>query len=326
MVAKPARLLTKIKVNPWTARGYQKPARQVRQELRLNERIQVMDRMVAIVFTNEPQAYEGSRALQQLDRDGSIAVYASAVVTKNSGGKATVKQAADSVGKDTLTGTALGSLIGLLGGPVGLALGAASGALVGSVSDLDMARVDADFVNDVSEMLTPGKTALVAEIDEEWTTPLDTNMEAVGGLVFRRALADVIESQDQRAIDAIKADIAQMKVERAEAKAEHKQKLESRINALETKLQNKLVQAKAKREAIRREADARVEMLRAKAEQAREANSLCHQGLQRLAEPAGSEVGGVDFGFEPLAEAHSSDGPAQREASQLDFWISIRRL
>ena len=228
-----------------------------------------MDRMVAVVFTNEPKAYEGSRALEQLDRDGSIAVYASAVVTKNSDGKTTVKQAADSLGKDTLTGTALGSLIGLLGGPMGLAMGAASGAFAGSVSDLDTARIDTDFVNDVSDMLTPGKTALVAEIDEEWTTPLDTNMEAAGGVVFRRALADVIESQDQRTIDAMKADIEQMKLERTEARAEHKQKLDSRISALEVKLQNKIAQVKTKREAIRREADARVEMLRAKAEQAK---------------------------------------------------------
>ena len=136
------------------------------------------------------------------------------------------------------------------------------------MADLDTARIDADFVSDVSEMLTPGKTALVAEIDEEWTTPVDTNMEATGGIVFRRSVADVIESQDQRSIDAMKADIAQMKVERAEAKAERKQKLEARIEALQAKLENKLNQAKMKREAIRREADARLQMLKAKAAQA----------------------------------------------------------
>ena len=227
-----------------------------------------MDRMVVVVFNNESQAYEGSRALQQLDRDGSIAVYASAVVTKDSGGKAALKQTADSIGTQTLTGTALGSLIGLLGGPVGVAVGAASGTLVGSVSDLDTARVDADFVSDVSGMLTPGKTALVAEVDEEWTTPIDTSMEAVGGVVYRRAVADVIESQDQRSIDAMKADLAQLKAERAAANAERKQKLDARIDALQAKLQDKLNQAKKRREAIKREADTRVEMLRARAAQA----------------------------------------------------------
>ena len=33
--------------------------------------------------------------------------------------------------------------------------------------------------------------ALVAEIREDWTTPLDQSMEAVGGKVFRRALSEV---------------------------------------------------------------------------------------------------------------------------------------
>ena len=109
-----------------------------------------MDRMVVVVFGTETQAYDGSRALQQLDRDGSIAVYASAVVTKNSAGNATLKQTVDSLGAETLTGTALGSLIGLLGGPLGVVVGAASGTLAGSVSDLDTARIDADCVSDVS--------------------------------------------------------------------------------------------------------------------------------------------------------------------------------
>ena len=228
-----------------------------------------MDRMVVVVFANETKAYEGSRALQQLDSDGSIAVYASSVVTKNPNGKVTVKQAADSFGKNTLSGMAVGSLIGLLGGPIGVAVGASSGALAGSVSDLDTARIDADFLNDVSELLTTGKTALVAEIDEEWTTPVDTNMEAAGGVVFRRSLAEVIESQDQRSIDAMKADLAQMKLEQAQAIAERKEKLNARIDALQNKLHNKLEQSKSRREAIRLEAEARIEMLKAKAAQSK---------------------------------------------------------
>src|SRR5260370_1736475 len=83
-----------------------------------------MDRMLAVVFDDEKAAYEGSRALQQLDGDGSIAVYAAAVVAKNRDGTAVVKQGDDSGPWGTLAGTAVGSLIGLLGGPVGMAVGA----------------------------------------------------------------------------------------------------------------------------------------------------------------------------------------------------------
>jgi uncharacterized membrane protein len=78
-----------------------------------------MDRMLVVIFPNGSKAYEGKRALQQLDGEGSISVYAYAVLTKNPDGTASVKQG-DGVGPiGTLAGTSLGSLIGVLGGPVG---------------------------------------------------------------------------------------------------------------------------------------------------------------------------------------------------------------
>ena len=41
-----------------------------------------MDRMLLVVFDNENKAYEGKKALLQLDCEGSIGVYAYAVVAK----------------------------------------------------------------------------------------------------------------------------------------------------------------------------------------------------------------------------------------------------
>ena len=49
-------------------------------------------------------------------------------------------------------------------------------------------------------------------MDEEWATPADTSMELESGVVFRRSMAEVIESRDQRRIDALKEHIAQMKL------------------------------------------------------------------------------------------------------------------
>ncbi len=229
-----------------------------------------MDRMLVVVFDNEKTAYDGSRALQQLDADGSIAVYAAAVLVKNADGTTEVKQGNEAAPWGTLAGTAVGSLIGILGGPVGVAVGAVYGALVGAIPDLDNARVGSDFVDDVGKTLTPGKVALVAEIDEDWTTPVDTRMEALGGYIFRRSLADVVDTQDERDIASIKADIAQTKAEHADAKAERKVKLQSRINALNAKLQEKLEKAKARREAIQREGDTKVNALKTKAAQAKQ--------------------------------------------------------
>src|SRR5258708_19434847 len=184
-----------------------------------------MDRMLVVVFDNESKDYEGSRSLQQLDGDGSIAVYAARVDAKNSDGTAVVKEGADTGPLGTLTGTAVGSLVGLLGGPVGVAVGAAGGSLIGAIADLDNVRVGSDFLSDVAETLTPGKVAVVAEVDEEWTTPVDTRMEALGGVVLRRSLWEVEDTQDERDIASIKPAIAHLKTEQPAPKPHPKPNL-----------------------------------------------------------------------------------------------------
>src|SRR5262249_22961410 len=48
-----------------------------------HERRRPMDRMLVVVFDNEAKAYEGKKALMQLDGEGSIGVYGYAVLAKN---------------------------------------------------------------------------------------------------------------------------------------------------------------------------------------------------------------------------------------------------
>ena len=78
-----------------------------------------MNRIVVVKFDNEDKAYEGKRALWELDGEGSIAVYACVVVAKNPDGTTAVKQENAPGPLGTLVGTSMGSLIGLLGGPTG---------------------------------------------------------------------------------------------------------------------------------------------------------------------------------------------------------------
>jgi len=224
-----------------------------------------MDRMLVVVFDSENKAYEGKKALSQLENEGSIAVYAYAVIGKNPDGTTTLKQGDDPGPLGTLVGTSLGSLIGLLGGPVGLAIGAGTGLLAGGAADLDNARVGEDFIDDVRQELQPNKFAVVAEIQEDWTTPVDNRMEAIGGKVYRRALSEVIQTQDDRDLAAMKADVAEMKAEHAKAHADRKAKLEEKINQVDSKIQAWLEKAKERRQAAERQAKAKVEILKAKA-------------------------------------------------------------
>jgi uncharacterized membrane protein len=225
----------------------------------------LMDRMLVVVFDSESKAYEGKSALLELENDGSIVIYAYAVVAKNADGTATVRQSDDPGPLGTLVGTSLGSVIGLLGGPAGLAIGAAVGLLAGSTTDLNNARISDDFIDDVNKELLPNKFAVVAEVQEDWTTPVDTRMEPIGGTVFRRALSDVRHTVDNEEIAAMKADMAQMKAELAKSHADRKGKLQEKINQLDSKIQVRLENAKVRRVAAEQRAKAKAELLKAKA-------------------------------------------------------------
>ncbi len=224
-----------------------------------------MDRMLVVVFDNETKAYEGKRALIQLDSEGSISVYGYAVVAKKADGTSTIKQGDDVGPLGTLVGTTLGSLIGVLFGPVGLAIGATAGFTGGATADLYNSGVGDDFVDDVSKFLLPSKVALVAEIEEGWTTPVDTRMEAIGGLVFRRALSEVKHQVHEENVNSMKADMAQFKAEQAQAHADRKGKLQEKINQLDSKIQAQLQKAKDRRAAKELEAKAKAKVLEAKA-------------------------------------------------------------
>jgi uncharacterized membrane protein len=227
-----------------------------------------MDRMLVVVFDNETKAYEGKKALQQLDAEGSIGVYGYAVVGKNPDGSSSLKQGDDVGPLGTLVGTSLGSLIGALFGPVGMAIGATAGMSGGATADLLNAGVSEDFVDDVTKVLAPGKAALVSEIEEDWTTPVDTRMEAIGGMVFRRALSEVSQQVHDENVAAMKADMAQFKAEHAQASADRKAKLHDKINKLDAKLQSQLEAAKQGRQAAERTAQAKAQILKAKASKA----------------------------------------------------------
>jgi uncharacterized membrane protein len=224
-----------------------------------------MDRMLVVVFDNESKAYEGKKALLQLDSEGSISVYGYAVVAKNADGTASIKQGDDAGPLGTLAGTALGSLIGVLGGPVGLAIGATAGFAGGITGDLLNAGIGDDFIDDVSKSLLPSKVAVVAEIEEDWTTPVDNRMDSIGGVVFRRALSDVVHQVHRENVASMKADMAQLKAEHAQAHADRKGKLQEKINQLDSKIQVQLEKAKERRQAAERTAQAKAQILKTKA-------------------------------------------------------------
>jgi len=228
-----------------------------------------MEKMLTVVFGDESRTHEGAKALNELDSDGSISIHAEAVIKKNADGTVSITQSGDNLPIRTVGGTAIGALIGLLGGPFGLGVGAAAGALLGGIADVNRAGVDAEFLNDVSAQLTPGKWAIVSDISEEWVTPVDSRMEALGGTVFRSPRENVEDEQDAREVTARKAEIAQLKAEKARARTERKAKLQAKIDKLQEKLYTKLEKVKQRSKQQERETQAKVQALEKKAAKAK---------------------------------------------------------
>jgi uncharacterized membrane protein len=230
-----------------------------------------MSKMLVATFDEESKAFEGSRALTQLHRDGAISVYAAAVIGRDADGKISVKDEIDEGPIGTALGMMTGALIGMWGGPAGVVVGTAAGGMAGWAGDLFNLGVGADFVDDVGAQLEPGKTAVVAEIGENWVTPVDTRMAELGGTVIRRNRLDVEDEQIEREIAATKAELAELKAEYKAASAENKAKLQAKIDATKAKLSAAGDRAKAKADSYKKENEAKLiavqaQMAEAKAE------------------------------------------------------------
>jgi len=228
-----------------------------------------VDKVVAVVFNEEKQAYEGLRAFRDLHADGSITLYADAVVAKDPNGTLSVR-ASDEVPEGTLFGLLTGSLIGVLGGPVGIAVGASTGTLMGATFDLARAGISNDFLQEMSEYLLPGKTAVITEIDEDWQAPIDTRMEALGGHVFRRNRIAIEDAYYERQLAADREELAALEGELKKASAERKARLEARIEDTRHKIQDKRDELKARIESVKREGEAKIASLQQQAKTARE--------------------------------------------------------
>lgn len=142
-----------------------------------------MHRMLAVVFEDENKANEGKEALLQLEREGSISIYHYLLVSKAADG-ATILKSVDE--HCPFNAFASASRTASQTSANATAVAQAAGDMQASVMrEPRSALMDEAFVEDVTKVLLPNREALVAEIEEEFPIPLDSRMEALGGIVFR---------------------------------------------------------------------------------------------------------------------------------------------
>lgn len=220
-----------------------------------------MDKIIAVVFENEQDAFRGVRELEQLHTDGDITLYATGVIKKESDGHISIVQEAPDGPIGTGVGLLIGAIVGIVGGPVGVAVGGAIGTYGGMFYDMARLGISEEFLYDVGAVLLPGKAAVVAEAWEEWTMPVNFRMESIGGMVFRRPRNEALDARFDMEVAELDYEIAELEAEIKASNAEAKAKLQAKLDQAKAKLQETKERAKKAVEEAKSEADAKVKSL-----------------------------------------------------------------
>ncbi len=196
-----------------------------------------MDKFLVAVFDNETAAFEGLTALEGLHQQGDITVYATAVLVKDAAGVVTVKKEADEGPMGTALGILIGSMVGVLAGPVGVAAGVTAGYTTGLLLDLGRLGMSSDYMEQVSTTLEPSKVAVLADVNEDWVTPVNTVLAPLGATITRSPKAEFAEDQVNRDAAAFEAELNQLQQELAQANAEDKAMVQKDIEKVRKQLQ-----------------------------------------------------------------------------------------
>lgn len=241
-----------------------------------------MNTIVVAAFDTEKDAYEGLDALKDLDKNKDITLYATSIIAKSRNGEVEVKQAADKGPIGTVVGMLTGAVVGALGGPAvaatsaaaGAAAGTAAGGLGGLLFDVGSAGVDIEFLDDISAVLLPGKTAIIAEIDEDWVTPVDIKIGELGGVIFRRSRHQIAEDQLASESAALDIEAKEIRDELKKARAEDKAAAQKTLKSIQGRSKSVASKADAKLNQINAEAEAKTSALRTKMKDAKEGQKV----------------------------------------------------
>jgi uncharacterized membrane protein len=157
----------------------------------------VVRQLVVLTFDDMATAEEVHESLVKTKNQGLITIDDAAVVVKDQDGKVHVD---NQVARGTWISTAVGGGLGLLIGSIffplgGLVLGLAGGALVAKSMDLG---VDGKFVDEISDKIQPGTSALFVLVEDVNTDAILALLRNYEGHVLQTTLDSETEASLKR--------------------------------------------------------------------------------------------------------------------------------
>ncbi len=159
-----------------------------------------MTYLVAITFDDTEQAGKVRHTLSSIQETGHLSLDDSAVIVKDEDGKVHIKNEVD---RGVKVGAIGGSLLGLLLGAVffpigGLILGAIGGALVGKLMNTGVSQ---KFIDEVTEELKPGSSAIFFIVRGDNPNPTVAALREYNGKVLQTSLPDEAEETLRRELE-----------------------------------------------------------------------------------------------------------------------------
>ena len=127
-----------------------------------------MENVVVSIFHIESEAFQAFSELKQFGQTENTKL-AQASIVKAENGVINVKDSFDlmnSLGDDYFEGGLIGSLIGILGGPLGVLFGFAAGGAIGASVGSAKELAKSALITTVSKKLTNGEVAIIALVQE----------------------------------------------------------------------------------------------------------------------------------------------------------------
>jgi len=236
-----------------------------------------MSRLVVAVFNNRDEAFLAAGAIKELCQSGELLIYALTVIV-NEMEKILVDESMTEHPNKTVLGNTTRAMIELLAEPYWHHIDKQS--IDEPSTPIAAMGVEPTFIAEVTRQLSPGRAAIITEIEED--IPLMANLvESSGGIVFHSTRSELIDLHIAQQLETMRRQIQDLEGRLAHASEDSKADLKRELDVSRSKFNTIKNQAKCHATTIRRETEAKIVCLQ---EQAAKAKAERRAKLEQLAE------------------------------------------